>query len=65
MAAALRWGALSLRSVTAEMNSQYRDMHMRKLLLTSTALVALTAAGASAPAKSSSPFVGNAGVLTW
>jgi outer membrane immunogenic protein len=37
-------GALSLLSVTAGMNSQYRDMHhMRKLLLTTAALVALTA----------------------
>jgi len=36
-------GALSLPSVTAEMNSQYRDMHMRKLLLTTAALVALAA----------------------
>jgi outer membrane immunogenic protein len=32
-----------LPSVTAEMNSQHRDMHMRKLLVTTAALVALTA----------------------
>jgi outer membrane immunogenic protein len=36
-------GALPLPEVTAETNSQNRDMHMRKLLLTTAALVALTA----------------------
>jgi len=36
-------GALPLPSATAAMNSQHRDMHMRKLLLTTAAVVALTA----------------------
>lgn len=34
---------MPLREATAGMNSQHRDMHMRKLLLTTAALVALTA----------------------
>jgi outer membrane immunogenic protein len=43
MAAALWWGSVVALGERLEMNSQHRDMHMRKLLLTTAALVALTA----------------------